>query len=694
MIDENKILKELQKSPKTFKEIKNELSLTSFDSSKKLDVVLRRLWNEKKIFFKRSSETYHIKDSKEVIGTFRETKNDYAFVESEDITVFIPGKFVLNSLNGDTVKVILFPLREGEDPDRRAGKVVRVMQRNGSAIIGRVSISDEGKTFVPDDLVPKHKYDVDDIGMYEEEDILVTKFVDFSDGIIKLKIVEVVGKTNDATLDPKVISYKFDLNTDFSKEVLNELNDIKQVKTPERKDLSDRLIYTIDGEDSKDLDDAIDIIKLDNGNFRLGVHIADVSFFVNESTLIDEEANIRSTSVYLIDTVFPMLPQKLSNGLCSLNPDEEKFTLTCDIEIDNNGNVINSNIYESLIVSKHRLSYNQVDELYENKISELKNNNLTKSLFLAKELSSLLRKNKLANGMIDFELPEAKIKLDNFGEVIEIKNKIQTSSEKVIEDLMVVTNETVAKTFSKEKLPGIFRVHPSPKEENLEMFNNLSKTLGAFLPKSAEKIMSKDLMNFLISQEENESLNILKRFMIQTMEKAIYSVENNGHYALGLENYLHFTSPIRRYSDLITHRLIRKYFLNSDAKLQRQKSQEDISYLDNLSKSISEKERIAVQAERKLLDIKKSRFMKDKIGSNEIGKIVSVVRFGFFVEFENLTQGLVHIDNMNDDEYYFDEIKFSIIGKNKKKVFKLGNKIEVNITNVNMIKGLIDLQVV
>ncbi len=694
MISEKKILEELQKGPKTFKEIKRNLSLNSFDSSKKLDESLRKLWKEKKIFFKRSKETYHIKDSEELIGTFRETKNDYAFVETEKMDIFIPGRFVINALNGDTVKIILFPLKEDEDSNRRAGKVVRVMQRNGSAIIGRVTLTDDGtKEFTPDDLVTKHKYNVHDIDNYEENDILVTKFIDFTDGVIELKIVETIGKTNDATLDPKIISYKYDLRTSFSKEVIESLNKEIPKDDVERKDLSDRLIYTIDGEDSKDLDDAVDVTKLKNGNYKLGVHIADVSHFVKEGSLIDEEASLRSTSVYLINTVFPMLPKKLSNDLCSLNPNEKKFTFTCDMEINQKGEVINVDIYKSSIISKHRLSYNQVDELYENKTPTLINDDLTKSLILAKKLSDLLRKNKIEKGMIDFELSEVKIKLDDKGEVSEIKNKLQTLSEKVIEDLMVATNESVAKKLTSKKLPGVFRVHPKPKEENLETFSNLAKALGSFLPKSVEKIKSKDLMDFLVSQENNESADILKRFMIQSMEKAIYNVEDNGHYALGLENYLHFTSPIRRYSDLIIHRLIKKYFIDKNASANRGSCGDDVSYLESISKTISENERVAIQAERKLLDIKKSRFMRSRIGSVELGKIVSVVKFGFFIEFENLTQGLVHIDNMKDDDYYLDEVKFSIIGKKNKKSFKLGSKIKVKIVDVNIITGLIDLEV-
>ncbi len=690
----NKIIKTLESSPKTFKELKNELGLRDYNDSKKLDKELRDLWKERKIYFKKSKETYHLKNDEEIIGIFRDTKNDYGFVENDDLTVFIPGKFVLNALEGDSVKVILFPLREDDDPDRRAGKIVRVMQRNGSAIIGRVNVIEGIKTFVPDDVAPKHTYTVDGLDEFEEGDILVTEFIDFQNGEITLRIKNKIGTTDDATLDPEIIGLKFELNTVFPEKVLIEAEKIEPSDSDRRVDITDRLIYTIDGVESKDLDDAVDVTLLENGNYRLGVHIADVSHFVKRDGIIDNEAVERGTSVYLINTVFPMLPQRLSNDLCSLNPDTLKFTLSCDMEINKQGQVVNSKVYESKIISKHRLSYVQVDELYDGVVNEIENPELTKSLLLAKELADVLRVDKLTRGMIDFVLPEAKVKLDEFGEVVEINNKFQTTSEKVIEDLMVVTNESVAKLLTNKELPGMFRVHPKPKEENLIAFNNLAKTLGTFLPKDIDEIKSKDLMSFLEEHKNDENGEILKRFMIQSMEKAIYDYEDNGHYALGLKNYLHFTSPIRRYPDLIVHRLIKEFFLDSDKETNIKHAEDQVLYLQELAKRTSEAERNAVSAERRLVDIKKSRFMKSLVGTEMSGKIVSVVRFGFFVEFENLTQGLVHVDNLKGDEYSFIEEKYSIVGAEHKKEYKLGTKINVKIINVDVIRGLIDLEVI
>jgi len=566
------------------------------------------------------------------------------------------------------------------------------MQRNGSAIIGRIFKEDNKNKFKADDLIFKYEYKINGLEKYNDGDIIITKFIDFVDGIIYLKIVEMLGSSDDATLEPELIAYKFDLKTKFSDLSIKEIEKVKNQNISGRKDLSQRLIYTIDGEESKDLDDAVDILKLENGNYRLGVHIADVSHYVKQGTSLDEEAYERGTSVYLINTVFPMLPKELSNDLCSLNPNTKKLTMTCDMIINPKGEVIDTKIYESEIISKHRLTYVEVDDFYSEKISILRTKELSESLIEAKNLASILRNKKINHGMIDFSLAESKISLDDEGQVKEIYNKFQTLSERVIEDLMVVTNESVAKKLTSKKLPASFRVHPSPKKENLDNFINLSKSLGVTFLKNSSNIESEDFMNLLNENSQNKGIDILKRYMIQTMEKAFYKTEDLGHYALGVKNYLHFTSPIRRYPDLIVHRLIKKYFLDSNAEKNRKNCADDVSKLEIMNKHASEKERNAVQAERKLQDIKKARFMKKMIGEKLQGQIVSVLRFGFFVEFENLTQGLVTLESLKDDEYFYDESKFAIFGKQNKKTFKLGEVVNVKIISVDVVRGLIDLE--
>ena len=684
-----KLIKE--NGPHTFKQAKKALGIYGYEDSKKLNSVLRQLVKDKVLFYKKSTETYQVKDKREIVGTFFETKQDYGFVDVEGgESYFIPAKFTLNALHGDSVRILILPSRiEGKGD---IGKIVRVMKRNGNNLVGTVYEEDGLFKLEIADLSSKHDHILLNPGNVKVGDVVVCKFVDFEDYQIKVKVKENLGPqiTNNDWL---IVAKRNNLDLNFDKEVLDEANNLLKEKLPKREDISDRLIVTIDGASSKDLDDAIDVVKLDNGNFRLGVHIADVSHYVREGSKIDEEARKRGTSVYLMNKVIPMLPEVLSNDLCSLNPHTKKLAMSVDMEVNPEGEVVNIRVYESIIESKYRLTYKEVEQLLDKEIEILHDKELSNMLFIAEELALLSRKVKVEKGMIDFALPELKVVLDENDKPTDLLVSFQSKSEKLIEDLMVLTNESVARYLDDKETPALFRIHNKPQVENMEKFINNLKFFGYLLDKDPEKVTNKDLMNLVSQLDDSEhSSLIIKRMLVQTMEKAVYSPFDTGHYGQGLDEYLHFTSPIRRYPDLIVHRTIKDYIFNKTKT--EPKSDERMALLNELAKETSERERISMAAERKLMDIKKTRLMADKVGEHAIGTVVTITDFGMFIELDNFTQGLAKYEQWDPDEIINTSgQKVKIIKGDKQYDFKLGEKIDITISGIDIAKGLMDFTI-
>ena len=511
-------------------------------------------------------------------------------------------------------------------------------------------------------------------------------------GNYKGEVIKILGHKNDPGVDILSIVSKYEINDVFSDEVMEAVEQLPLEVTEEeyigRRDLRNKTIFTIDGDDAKDLDDAVSIDKLENGHYLLGVHIADVSHYVKENGEIDKEAYERGTSVYLADRVIPMLPHKLSNGICSLNGGVDRLTMSCDMEIDEKGNIVDYDIYESVINSKKRMTYRAVNNILEKNIVEPGYEPFVDDLKEMEVLAHILRKNKERRGYIDFDIDEAKIIVNDNGEAIDVKLRERGTGEKLIEDFMIAANETVATHIYYMELPFIYRIHGKPNEEKIESFSQFLKTLGISIQYNKNEITPKDMQRVLDSLKENKLFHLLSSLLLRSMQKAVYDKNNIGHFGLASKCYTHFTSPIRRYPDQTVHRLLRTYLF------QKKLDPETIRYWDlkliSIAEHSSEKERNAISCEREVDDMKKAEYMMKQIGEEYEGMITSVLNFGMFVELDNLIEGLISNDDMRGDTYYYDESTFSYVGKNSNKRYRLGDRVKVTVLNASKENKTVD----
>ncbi len=706
----------------TFKTIKNSLELYKKEDLRSLDRFLRSLAKENLIYFNAKREQYFLKDEEVYIGEFHETRHSYSFIEiendEEELSFFCPQKFSMNALNGDTVKFKVFDSVNRDGEVKKVAKVLRIMKRNGSNIMGEIKLNDKGElSFIPIDFInQKHNYQIINKENLKIGNFVNAKFVDYKNYIIEIKITEVIFPEFKALYDHIFTLRKYNKEINFPQEIENLTKEdflstlkIEEQLDEKRIDLTDELIYTIDGESSKDLDDAISVSE-DNEFYTLKVHIADVSYYVQRGSILDKEAKNRANSIYLIDFVRPMLPKFLSNDLCSLNPNEIKNTMTAEIKINKlSGDQVSAKFYKSKILSKHRLTYENVDKFYGGTFS-FGDVELEKSLLLAKDLAEVLRQRKIDLGMIDFVLPEIKVDIDEEKEPIKIYDKYQTESEKVIEDLMVAANEEVAKYLTNKHILSIYRIHPKPNLEKLEELRMFAKTVFkpelfknptdwqnilAFTNTPADLITSKQLSKYISSIEELDNNVFLKVNLIQTMEKARYEIQNSGHYALGLTHYLHFTSPIRRYADLEVHRLLTESIMSTDKNKLIHQPENQINYLKATAEHISEVEKESIQIERSLKDIKKARFLKKHMNDGQVfeGKVVNILSFGFFVDVDQKFQGLVRYELLGE-EVEPTENKLKLIDKKNKKTINLYDYVKVKILDINLLHGTIDMELI
>ena len=579
----------------------------------------------------------------------------------------------------------------------REGEIVRIVNRANKKIIGTFDASKNFGFVIPDDkrigqdiFVARENFNKAKVGAK-----VVVEIINWPDKqrSAEGKIVEVLGYKGDVGIEILSIIKKHDLAMEFPAEVEQEANKVpEQVMVDEsenRRDLRDKIIVTIDGDDAKDLDDAIYIERLANGNFLLGVHIADVSYYVRENTPLDKEARERGTSVYLVDRVLPMLPRRLSNGICSLNAGEDRLAMSIEMEIDYRGKVLKYEIFPSIIKVHTRLTYNIVRQILVDNDEALRQEHakLMEPLENMERLCHILRNHRMQRGAVDFDFPEIKVKLDDTGKPIELVKRVRSLSESIIEEFMLIANETIAQHMHKIKMPFVFRVHEQPEQGKIDKLNNLLHNFGQNIPKSDE-IRPKELQNILKKVAGKPEERIISTVMLRSLKQARYEAENIGHFGLAATYYTHFTSPIRRYPDLIVHRLLRETFRTGD--ISEKRKQKLTAILPEIALHASQRERAAAEAERETVDLKKVEYMTQFIGQHFMGIINGVTAFGIFVELESGVEGLVRVSSMQNDYYVYVEEQYALIGEHTKKVYRLGDQIEIIVANANIEERNID----
>ena len=614
--------------------------------------------------------------------------------------LFIAKTNLMGAMNGD--RVVAKIIKEGRNGKRTEGIIINIVERVNKNIVG---IYEDNKSF--GFVLPEDKRIQNDIFISKKDrngakkgQIVMVEITRWPDGKRKNpegKVVEILGRPGDKGIDIDIIIRKYNLPEDFPPSVLNSALDIEDFITEDeikgRLDLRNIKMVTIDGEDAKDLDDAVSIERLENGNFKLGVHIADVTHYVKERSVIDKEAFKRATSVYLIDRVIPMLPKKLSNGICSLNPKVDRLTLSCIMEVNRQGKVVNHTIAQSVIKTNERMTYTDVTKILRDNDVELieRYKDLVDDFKAMEELCKILRKKRLDRGAIDFDFEECKIILDEKGKPIDIKPYERAIANRMIEEFMLLANETVAEHMEKLKVPFVYRIHENPDAEKLEKFKAFIYNLGYNDITWGEEVNPKALQRVLDKFKGENEETIISTLLLRSMMQARYSPECAGHFGLAADYYCHFTSPIRRYPDLQIHRIIKEY-LNKE--LTENRSKKLVSIVDSAAKQSSEMERVAQEAEREVDDLKKAEYMKDRIGEIFEGMISSVTGFGAFVELPNTIEGLVHITSFRDDYYIYDEDRLILIGERNKKIYRLGDKLKVLCSKVDILSREIYFEIV
>ena len=666
-----------------------------------LNRILNELLAEGKLSLTKKGKFIKAKHSdRELIGTFISHPKGFGFVEIEgrDEDLYIPENFVNGAFHKDTVKVALLSTQSaGQNGRRQEAQVVEILARGMKQIVGIYDKNNKNFGFV----IPDNTKINEDVFVPVERSKgavsghkVVCEITDYGKNNRKPegKITEILGHVNDPGVDIMSIVKGYELPTEFSEKIMHQAervaSEVSEADMAGRRDLRNVQMVTIDGEDAKDLDDAVSLTK-DGTQYQLGVHIADVTNYVQENSALDWEARERGTSVYLVDRVIPMLPHKLSNGICSLNAGENRLALSCLMTIDEKGEVVSHEIVESVINVDRRMSYTSVKKILEDKDeAEIHEYEALVPMFeLMRELAGILREKRKKRGSIDFDFPESKIVLDKQGHPIEIKPYERNVATKIIEDFMLIANETVAEHFHWMELPFVYRTHDNPDPEKIDKLSTFIRNFGYSIKSRQEEIHPKELQKLLAKIEDTPEEALISRLTLRSMKQAKYTIDCTGHFGLACQYYCHFTSPIRRYPDLQIHRIMKEQLRG---RLNEKRIDHYNALLPEVAKHSSEMERRADEAERETDKLKKVEFMERHIGEIYEGVISSITAWGVYVELPNTIEGMIHVSMLPGDYFYYDEETYEMVGQSTDIRYKLGQTLKIRVHATDKILRTID----
>ena len=636
-------------------------------------------------------------------GIYRRNAKGFGFVKVENMEdeIYISKDKSKNALNED--KVLVEIIEEKSKNKKAEGRIVKILGRQKDTIVGIFQKSKNFGFVVPDnknfgtDIFISKK----DCGKARNNHKVLVKITKYpkkgknAEG----KIIEILGGVNEAGVDMLSLIKEYDLPYVFPKAVVNEAkskgNKINEKDIKNRKDLRNDIVFTIDGQDAKDLDDAVSVKKLENGNYKLDVHIADVSYYVRENSLLDKEAQIRGTSIYMLGRVIPMLPRELSNGICSLNEGEERYTLSCTMEINSKGNVVSSDVYKAVINVTKRMNYHDVQAILDDSNKEItkKYKDYISNFKLMEELAKILKNKRAEQGYLNLDIPESKIDLDINGRVTNISKYETSFANEIIEQFMLKANETIAEKFFWLDAPFIYRVHEEPDIDKVKELNKFLYNFGLKVKIVNEKVYPTEFAKILEEVKQKDEEKVVSNLILRTLKVARYESENQGHFGIASKYYCHFTSPIRRYPDLFIHRIISNY-LENKYNVSDEFKNEYKAKAEQRATSSSDREKIATKVERESEDIKKAEYMENKVGEEYEGIVSSITQFGMFVELDNTVEGLIRFEHLGNEYFIYDENRKILIGEKSKKTYKIGDKVKIRVISASKLLRQIDFEII